>query len=366
MQGLVDGVEFGDDVGIQHEGVRVRVAEGGVELVSGEGEEDPAVDGVEELVIERRGVRHLQGVSVESIGPEVKAVEFQTKPLGGVQGVFHVQIVGKGFCPVFPWMAAGIGADETDDPVGIGAILMMERESGGVVGALVTKGIAESLQPGAVFSEPLPIIVGQLMPHVTCQSAIGFAHLFLDESALGGVGFGQVEGDETFRMSSQEGARAGQGLEEIKPHAVRVNVFGSNGEAESQELDEDVALGVLSSGPSLGGSGEGEVGRDAGEGAGEALCSGIRSLQHPVALVRGFAASASFEGSRGEIRKGVDVGALAGAGGLDRGKGEQAPEIRDKPYQGTTPDAGSVFAEKRRTTGANGGGFSGGQRSSNR
>src|SRR4051812_15949210 len=73
----------------------------------------------------------------------------------------------------------------------------MGVESGGVILPLVAEGSAKIVQAIAVAHQNIPEIMATLVAEVAEQRAIGLAHLGADALALGIVGFGHCERDET-------------------------------------------------------------------------------------------------------------------------------------------------------------------------
>ena len=296
------GVQFGDDGRIQHKGVGKGVAERGVEFIGREGKQHPAVDGIKEELIQRGSTVRLKGGAVEGVHAEMEAAEVEPQPPGGVQGFLHVEIMGEGFGPVLPGVAAGIGTDETGGPIGRRAALMVTGEGLILVLAVIAKHSAALPQPDGIAGKKLPVIMGQLVPEVPRKGAVMLAHLLLDGGASGWIGFVEIQGDEAVHMAGEDRGATREGFQKIEPDSIRMGVTVSDWKAQAEELADGLPLGPLGARPAFAGAGSGEIGSGSCKGAGEALGGGIRGVDHPVALVGGAAAAAGLEGAAGERR----------------------------------------------------------------
>src|SRR5206468_644392 len=82
--------------------------------------------------------------------------------------VAHVQVMRPAFGPVFPWMAAGIGADMVQPPLGGRTLLMVLPQAGGIVPAFIAKQRSEAFHPCRALHQPAPVVMPDLMasrPH---------------------------------------------------------------------------------------------------------------------------------------------------------------------------------------------------------
>src|SRR5262245_60351461 len=114
----------------------------------------------------------------------------------GLQRVDHMEIMCPGLRPVFPWVGAGIGADEAVLPICRRSARMMRLEARAVVVALVAEQVPERLVPRTALHQPCPIVVADLVAEVSEQGAVGLSHVLPSALALRVVGFGDVDRDQ--------------------------------------------------------------------------------------------------------------------------------------------------------------------------
>src|SRR5450830_935773 len=124
-----------------------------------------------------------------------------------------------GFCPVFPRMAAGVETDELLIPVQRRAVVVVPLQTGTIVDSLITEQRAKSIDPVGAGDQAVEIIMSALMAKMSEQGPIWFGHLFAHFFTIGGIGLGNVDGDDAFRMTGQDSFTVRHILQKLKRQA---------------------------------------------------------------------------------------------------------------------------------------------------
>src|SRR5690349_5524605 len=95
-----------------------------------------------------------------------------------------MQVVRPGFSKVFPGMGRRISGYKPLLPVRKRSLRVMTLECSLIVLTIISKQGAAGLELAAITHKQIPVVVSDLMPKVTEQCAIGFAHLCAPPLAL--------------------------------------------------------------------------------------------------------------------------------------------------------------------------------------
>src|SRR5690606_19933224 len=94
-------------------------------------------------------------------------VDLQSHLVCSCQRIDHVQIVGPGFCPVFPGMSAGVTADMVCLPVSRRTVVVMVLQAAGIVLGFVSKQFPERCQPARFIYQSEPVVVTRFVTEMT-------------------------------------------------------------------------------------------------------------------------------------------------------------------------------------------------------
>ena len=122
---------------------------------------------------------------------------------GGFERVRHVEIVRPRLCPILPGMGAGIRAHELLLPLGRRTCLIVTLQRACVVVTLVTKQGSELIQVRTPLDQPRPVVVTNLVSHVSEQGAIRFSQRLAPLLPFGVVSLRDVDRDKAVRMAGQ-------------------------------------------------------------------------------------------------------------------------------------------------------------------
>src|SRR5260370_39877172 len=116
----------------------------------------------------------------------------------------HMTMVRARFGALCPRMAAGVGRGEALRPIRSRPVGIVPLQRRSIVLALVSEQLPELLDRGGVRNQTIPVIMRDLVPEMTEQRAVGFAHRFALAFSFGGVGLRHVEGDEAATVPSHD------------------------------------------------------------------------------------------------------------------------------------------------------------------
>ncbi|MDT4872185.1 hypothetical protein FQZ97_1073590 [compost metagenome] len=102
-------------------------------------------------------------------------------------------------------MAAGVGADVAQAPVGAWPLRIVSLQRGAVVLALIAELVPERREPLGVLHQAVPVVVANLVPHVAKQRAIGLQQLGAAKLTRGVVRFLGIQRDHTVFMTRDDG-----------------------------------------------------------------------------------------------------------------------------------------------------------------
>src|SRR5207244_7440134 len=105
----------------------------------------------------------------------------------------HMKIVRPRFGEILPRMRAGIAGDEALRPIRSRTVGIVPLQRCSIVLALVSEQLPELLDRGGVRNQTIPVIMCDLVPEMTEQRTVGFAHRFALAFSFGGVGLRHVE-----------------------------------------------------------------------------------------------------------------------------------------------------------------------------
>src|SRR3954451_20351724 len=105
-------------------------------------------------------------------------------------------------------MSAGVLAYVMRLPVAGGPLFVVVTQGFVVVEPFVTEDRPVLLDRGAVFDQPIPIVVAALVTHVPEQGSKWFAYHLTPAFAFDVVGFGDVDGDDAVGVSGHDPRRA--------------------------------------------------------------------------------------------------------------------------------------------------------------
>ncbi len=279
---VVDEAELGDDRRVQREGVEVAEPHGAVQAVEREGERQPGLD-------QRADALDLLGAEVDldrqgvGLGDAARADRHPEGP-GRVQRVDDVEVVGEGLGEVLPRMRGRVGADEALPPVGGRALAVVALQRVLVARPLVAEDRAARLQRGAVADQAVPAVMGDLVPEMAEQRAVGLAQGLAAALALGVVGLRDRDGDAALAVPGHHlgaGRRVLLELEDEAPH--RVLVAGHDRQPELQQRVEQPVLGGLHQAPQVEVARPRQVGDGVVMAAGEAEAVALARREQPVA-----------------------------------------------------------------------------------
>ena len=162
-------------------------------------------------------------------------VDRHAEARGGVERVDHVQIVGPGLGEVLPGVHGRIGADVALLPAGRRAVLVVPLAAPPGSRSLSSPKTARArLDLAAVAHQHVPVVVADLVAQVAEQRPVGLAELQPPPLALGGIGLGDVDGDQPVVVAGHHRlARVGVG-EEVEGEAFgRVLLLARERQAEA-------------------------------------------------------------------------------------------------------------------------------------
>src|SRR5271166_4174057 len=102
--------------------------------------------------------------------------------------------------PVFPGVSAGVSRDERICPVDWRALLVMAFERLAVILPLVAEETAKLDNLIAPMDQPVPEVMSDLMSEMAQECPVRFVHLKSPRLALGIVGLGHVDSDNSVQV----------------------------------------------------------------------------------------------------------------------------------------------------------------------